>query len=214
MTALKTTLVIASENSNKIKEMNELVGEFFHLISFKDVSPKLSLPEEGVTSYEENAAQKAIYVGSETGLLSLGDDSGFEVAALKNAPGVLSARFANTKDASVQRKEILRLIANSPDRTSAFVCVLAIYDPQNKKIHHFRGQVNGKVSLTERGSHGFGYDSIFIPDGYSETFAELSTEIKNEISHRALATNALKRQWLSREEASAFPQQIGEAVRH
>jgi XTP/dITP diphosphohydrolase len=188
------SLLVATENSNKLKEMSEIFGEGTTLLSLKDLKRPIQLPEEGVESYEKNSQQKAIYVGEEMKVLTLADDSGFEVAALGGAPGVLSARFAGSHDPAFQRRQILERLLGVEDRSCKFVCVLSLYDPHRKKVDSFRGEVSGRVSYEERGSFGFGYDSIMIPEGYSETFGELSSEIKNKISHRAHAISALKRQ--------------------
>lgn len=122
----------------------------------------------------------------------IGDDSGFEVAALNGEPGVLSARFAGTRDSKIQRAEILRLMENKTDRAARFVCCLAFYDPKRGKSEVAYGYMNGSVALKELGEGGFGYDPIFIPEGFTQTVGELPAALKNSISHRSQALKELQ----------------------
>jgi len=189
-------ILIASENSHKIGEFRNLFGGGFEVHSLNDYNFSEKLPSEGDVSYEENANVKARYVGERLGMLTLGDDSGFEVDALHGEPGIHSARFMGTGDSVLQRREILRRLKGQSNRKARFVCVLAAYDPILKRSQYFRGEVNGKVSDLERGTRGFGYDPIFIPDeGDGKTFAEMSDSDKNRISHRSQAV-ALFRDFL------------------
>jgi XTP/dITP diphosphohydrolase len=188
-------LAVATENEHKLSEMQAIFGSQARLFSMKQLAPKFALPEEGIESYETNAAQKAIYLGDHLKVLTLADDSGFEVEALHWRPGVLSARFANTKDSAIQRREILRQIENASTRRCRFVCVLALYDPHQKRLSYFRGALEGQVAPSEKGMQGFGYDSIVIPEGYNETLGEIQADVKNQISHRSQAIKDLLRQW-------------------
>lgn len=181
------TWVVATSNEHKASEMRRILGADFVLHSLKDLHFTKGLPEEGVESYELNAQAKAFYVGEELQLPCLSDDSGFEVSFLNNEPGVLSARYAGTSNSQLQRRRILDLMEDSDDRRSRFVCAVSLYNPLSGVVLTCRGEVSGRVSREERGTGGFGYDSIFIPDGFDKTFAELSSEEKNQISHRSRA---------------------------
>ena len=183
--------VLATENQNKVREFLALFKGRIELRSLKDAGFQDSLPPEGDQSYEENARVKAETVGRALNCWAIGDDSGFEVEALQNEPGIRSARYGSQNgielSAGEKRTLILRKMKIQANRKARFVSVLAIYNPQKKSCLEFRGEVQGLVSEEERGENGFGYDSIFIPDGFSKTFAELSDAEKNIISHRARA---------------------------
>ena len=195
------SLILATENENKVREFSALLGGRLKIISLKEKSSSFSLPPEGENSYEENARQKAFTVGTALHSDALGDDSGFEVEALGLRPGVVSARYGaegpRKLAAHEQRALILRELAQVRERRARFVSVLSFYDLRRQRTVEFRGEVYGTVALTERGEGGFGYDSLFVPDSYLKTFAEMDEAQKNAISHRAVALK-LFLQWLDK----------------
>ncbi len=147
--------------------------------------------EETGTTFEENAQLKARAFGDKAQILTVSDDSGLEIAALDGQPGVYSKRFAPGSDED-RNKKILDLLAGEDNRIAQFRTVLCLYDPVTMAEHLFEGLVKGKIAWEARGEAGFGYDPVFIPDGYEQTFAELGQETKNELSHRARALRGLK----------------------
>lgn len=179
-------IVLASRNPNKIKEMKELLRPLgIEVCSALDF-PELEEVEEDQPTLEGNALKKAKYVHSVTGLPSLSDDTGLEVDALGGAPGVYSARYAG-EEASYQ-DNVLKLLAemkNADVRKAQFRTVMAFVTFDN--AHTFEGVVKGEILEDQRGEGGFGYDPVFQPDGYGQTFAELDSSVKNEISHRGRA---------------------------
>jgi XTP/dITP diphosphohydrolase len=183
-------LLLATSNAGKVRELAQLL-EGLHL-TLRNLSEFESVPtveETGVT-FEENASLKATFHGRRTGLLTLADDSGLEVEALNGAPGVRSARYAGEDATDGQR--VARLLeelkgTSDVEGRARFVCVLALFDPEVSRLRTFRGVCAGRIAATARGSQGFGYDPVFVPEGYDLSFAELPTEIKQRISHRALA---------------------------
>jgi XTP/dITP diphosphohydrolase len=148
------------------------------------------LAEENGATYSENAIAKARFYAAETGLIALADDSGLEVAALAGAPGVYSARYAGENASDADRRQLLlselSTISNG-DRRARFVSVVAIAAPAGAVLNVAEGICEGTITFAPRGEGGFGYDPLFIPDGYTQTFAELPEDLKNRISHRALA---------------------------
>jgi len=146
--------------------------------------------EENGQTYAENAIAKALFYARATGRCALADDSGLEVAALGGGPGVFSARYAGENASDADRRELLLMeLAETADqdRRARFVCVVAIADAAGGVLNVSEGICEGTITFAPRGEGGFGYDPLFIPDGYSQTFAELSDDVKNRISHRALA---------------------------
>lgn len=186
-------IIFASNNAHKAEEVKFILNQFgcnLELTSAAEfLGRKIEIEENG-HSYEENALKKAEAIFALTSLPVISDDSGLEVEYLQGAPGLISARFAGP-DASdkLNREKLLDMMSgvSERDRKARFVCVICFKHVDG--INFFKGSVEGKIIFNERGEHGFGYDPIFIPDGYDETFAELSNDIKNQISHRA---NALK----------------------
>ncbi len=179
-------LVLASRNPNKIEEMAELLKplgiEVYSALNF----PELAEVVEDQLTLEGNALKKARYVQSVTGLPSLSDDTGLEVEALNGAPGVFSARYSGedaTYLSNVQK--LLNELNDEGHRTARFRTVLAFVTA--KETHTFEGIVNGEILKKQRGRGGFGYDPVFQPDGFEQTFAELPSNVKNEISHRGRA---------------------------
>lgn len=187
-------LVIASHNSGKVREINELVRPFgIRAISAGDLG--LPVPVEDETSFMGNAAIKALASARASGLPALADDSGMEVAALGGRPGVHTADWAETptgRDFYMAMERVRRELeeTGSPDRSARFVCCLCLAWPDGHR-EAFLGKVEGSLTFPPRGIMGFGFDPIFVPDGYSETFAELDPETKHSVSHRADAFRKL-----------------------
>ena len=185
------TLVFASNNEHKIKEIKSLLGNSFTLLSLHDINIRDDIPEEE-PQIEGNALAKARYVFNVSGLNVFADDTGLEIAELNGLPGVHSARFAGeNKDSSANIEKVLFLLGNSKNRKARFRTVIALI--LEKKEYLFEGIVNGTIIKEKRGIEGFGYDPIFLPDGKTCTFAEMKLSEKNTISHRALAFEKLKK---------------------
>ena len=195
-------LVIATGNTHKTEEIRKLLGPYIKIIEDLKSYPEIDEIEETGRTFEENASLKASAVGEFLGenSLVLSDDSGLEVCALSGEPGVFSARYAgeNASD-DENRKKLLQKLnkidSDMSDWSASFKCVMTLVKGSNK-LATFEGSVQGTICDEERGENGFGYDSIFIPEGYENTFAELRSETKNSISHRYRALEAFKK-WLS-----------------
>lgn len=185
-------IILATENNHKLEEFRALWTFSMPLVSLTDIHFKEQFPDENYSTYEGNARQKAEFVGRTLKAIVLADDSGFEVSALDGKPGVQSARFAGTRDSAIQRTEILKLMKDKFDRSARFVCCLALYSPKNDTTYTQFGYMNGQVALQEAGDEGFGYDPIFIPEGFNQTVAELPASLKNSISHRSQALKSLQ----------------------
>jgi len=183
-------LLIATHNRGKLAEFRALLKELpLELLDLNSFPAILPVAETGST-FTENALLKATAYAVQAGEITLADDSGLEVHALGGAPGVLSARYAGAGASDFDRTEkLLRevLKTGDADRSARFVSVVAIADASGRILNISTGVCNGTISLTPRGKNGFGYDPIFIPQGFDRTFGELSTEVKNGISHRARA---------------------------
>ncbi|HZY26353.1 MAG TPA: RdgB/HAM1 family non-canonical purine NTP pyrophosphatase [Bacteroidales bacterium] len=184
------TLVFASNNEHKIKEIKSLLGDSFRLLSLHDINISEDIPEEEPL-IEGNALAKARYVNNASGLNVFADDTGLEIAALDGLPGVHSARFAGEdKDSSENIKKVLYMLGTNEKREARFRTIIALI--LDKKEYLFEGIVNGKIIFEKRGTMGFGYDPIFVPEGNHLTFAEMDLTEKNKVSHRATAFNKLK----------------------
>ena len=183
-------LLVASKNRKKIKELKEILEpEGITILTSDDVAGIPDVEETGKT-FEENAILKAVEIAKITDNYVFADDSGLEVEALDNAPGIYSARYAGEGASDQDRtNKLLKALGNSKNRNARFVCVIAISD-KDGNAQTFRGEIYGKIIDRSKGDLGFGYDPVFMPNDYDKTFAELSPEIKNQISHRA---NALKK---------------------
>jgi XTP/dITP diphosphohydrolase len=185
-------LVIASLNEGKVKEIAELFAPF-GIETVPAASLGLTEPEETGKSFAENAALKALAAATASGLPALADDSGLEVAALGGAPGIHSARWAGEdRDFGAAMQRVARELetVGAKDRRARFACALAVATPEGR-VQVFEGQVSGTLVFPPRGTSGFGYDPIFVPEGYSETFGEMEPWRKHAISHRARAFEKL-----------------------
>lgn len=183
-------LCFATNNVHKLDEVRPLVGERFRLLTLADIGCTVDLPETSDT-LEGNAAQKARYVWEHFGVPCFADDTGLEVTALNGEPGVYSARYAGpARDAQANMEKLLRELRGKTDRSARFRTVIAYIDAAGV-LQLFDGVVPGHITEAARGGQGFGYDPIFRPDGYAQTFAELPLTEKNRISHRARAVAAL-----------------------
>jgi XTP/dITP diphosphohydrolase len=184
-------LLIATSNQGKLREIREILkASPFVLSSLRDHPPLEPVAETGDT-FAENAALKATGYANMTKVLTLADDSGLEVDVLNGAPGIHSARYLGEGvDYETRNQSLLSRIEQATDRRARFVCAIAIADAQGNLLNVSNGFCEGRIATAQRGSGGFGYDPIFIPDGFELTFAELSAETKDQISHRA---NALEK---------------------
>jgi XTP/dITP diphosphohydrolase len=199
-------LLLASHNQGKLKEMRKLLGSTVEVVLPQDVgvTTEFDVDETGAT-FQDNALLKAEAFAQRTGLLTLADDSGLAVTALNGAPGVKSKRLVPGSDHD-RNVHLLKLLESTQDRSAYFITVLCLFDPQTKSAHFFEGRVNGTLAKAERGKHGFGYDPLFIPNGFDVTFAELGLEVKNTLSHRAKAARQVK-EFLSSYVTSTVPPQ-------
>jgi len=188
-------LLLATHNEGKIKEISDLLSPYVDgFVTSSDLN--LEEPEETGTTFAENAILKAKISAEESGLPALADDSGLAVTALNGDPGIFSARWAGPdRDFGLAMQKVQDALGDTEDRSASFICVLALALPVVKensiKISTFEGRVNGNISWPPRGSNGFGYDPVFIPDGYSQTFGEMDRSEKRKISHRAMAFKRL-----------------------
>jgi XTP/dITP diphosphohydrolase len=182
-------LVFASNNKNKIKEIQLLVPNSIQILSLDDIGCLDEIPETADT-IEGNAILKANYVTEKFGYNCFADDSGLEINSLNGAPGVFSARYAGEpKDDNKNIEKVLENLKNTTNRKANFKTVICLN--LNGEKHLFTGIINGTISKEKIGTNGFGYDPIFVADGYEKTFAELSMEEKSSISHRGIAVRKL-----------------------
>lgn len=183
-------LVFATNNKHKLDEVRKITSHHpVEIVSLADIDCFDEIPETADT-LEGNALQKVLYIREKFGMDCFADDTGLEVEALNNAPGVYSARYAGPgHDSEANMKKLLHEMEGMENRKARFRTVIALV--WNGKTYTFDGIVNGTITTTKRGENGFGYDPIFIPEGYEQTFAELGNDIKNQISHRAKAVEKL-----------------------
>ena len=200
-------ILIASRNAHKIQEIREI----FNLPGVEWVStaeyPELPDVVEDGETFEANAIKKATELARATGLWALADDSGLEVAALGNAPGVYSARYAGEPcDHAANNAKLLRELAGQSNRTARFRCVAALSDPAGR-AETVSGSCPGRIIAALRGAQGFGYDPLFVPDGHEITFAEMGSDLKNRLSHRGRAMTLAQEKWgaLIAADAPGFP---------
>lgn len=188
---MKRKLVFATNNVHKLEEIASILGEKVELLSLKDINCDVDIPETADT-LEGNAMLKAEYIHQHYGLDCFADDTGLEVEALNGEPGVFSARYAgNGHNAEANMQKLLQNMQGVQNRNAQFrtaICLIL-----DGKKHLFEGIVKGEIIKEKKGHAGFGYDPIFVPKGYTKTFAELGNETKNKISHRALAVEKLCR---------------------
>ncbi len=211
------SIVFATNNEHKLREVRDILGDGLRIATLRECGITEDIPENEPT-IEGNALQKARYIHSRTGLDCFADDTGLEVASLGGAPGVRSARYAadghnhaaerdnvpaegrdiatdghnsaaKSHDFAANTALLLRNLAGKEDRSARFRTVIALI--KDGREYTFEGIVNGRITNTETGGEGFGYDPVFIPDGYTETFAQMPPELKNAISHRARAVRKL-----------------------
>ena len=199
-------IVFATNNQHKLEEIRQILGQHVEVLSLKDIGCDVDIPETGQT-LEENAMQKARYIYDHYHIDCFADDTGLEVEALNGAPGVYSARYANVVNPSQKDHDseanmtcLLQELGENNNRRARFRTIIALIQKKDvcpcgcagiTQEHLFEGIVEGEIIRERRGGEGFGYDPIFQPDGYDKTFAELGTDIKNHISHRARATQKL-----------------------
>ncbi len=190
----QTQILIATKNTGKVRELEELLKSSPFILRSLNEFPHLADVEETGATFAENAFLKAKEYASQTKIRSLADDSGLEVSALGNIPGVFSARYAgeNATDAKKIAK-LLNALKEKDDRNARFVCAMAIADEAGEIIFSAEGICCGEIALKPSGTNGFGYDSIFVPRGFNQSFGELSDEIKRKISHRARAIEKIIR---------------------
>ncbi len=177
-------LVFVTHNKHKAQEVADILGDKIKLLTLDDLNFNQEIPETGNT-LEENALQKARYFYERTAKACFADDTGFEVDALGGQPGVHSARFASDHDFTKNMLKVLELMQGETNRRARFRTVVALI--LNGQEYLFEGVVEGTVTNEPRGDSGFGYDPIFVPDGFDKTFAQMTLEQKNKISHRAKA---------------------------
>lgn len=183
------TIVFATNNAHKLEEVRAIVSGEIKIVGLKDIGCQDDIPETA-DSLEGNALLKAKYVYERFGYDCFADDSGLEVEALNGEPGVYSARYAgDAHDSNANIEKLLRALEKQPNRKARFRTVFALII--NDQTEFFEGVINGQIIRERRGKTGFGYDPVFMPDGYHETFAELGAALKNNISHRAIATRKL-----------------------
>ncbi len=187
-------LIVATRNAHKTREIQRILGPDF---SVRDLSDHPQIPEtvEMGKTFEENAVLKATAASKKLAGLVIADDSGLEVDALGDAPGIYSARYAGANSTGKQKidkllEELARIGAKGDRRRARFRCVIALAH-EGELLGMFEGTVEGAIADQARGAHGFGYDPIFVPNGFGETFAELPAQVKNRISHRAQAIRGL-----------------------
>ena len=186
---MKKKFVFATNNAHKLEEVTAILGNKIELLSMKDINCYADIPETADT-LEGNALLKARYIFENYQLDCFADDTGLEVEALNGAPGVYSARYAgDAHNSEANMKKLLQDMEGIENRKAQFRTVFALII--NGKEHLFEGIVKGEIKKHRHGTSGFGYDPVFIPEGYTQTYAEMGNELKNKISHRALATNKL-----------------------
>lgn len=183
-------LVFATNNKHKLDEVRKIASRHpVEIVSLAEINCFDDMPETADT-LERNALQKAHYIREKYGLDCFADDTGLEVEALGNAPGVHTARYAGPgHDSEANMKKLLHEMEGKENRKARFRTVIALV--WEGKAYTFEGVVNGTIATAKRGENGFGYDPIFIPEGYGQTFAELGDDVKNQISHRAKAVEKL-----------------------
>ena len=187
---MKRKLVFATNNAHKLEEVAAILGDQIELLSLNDIGCHTDIPETAET-LEGNALLKSSFIFKNYGLDCFADDTGLEVESLGGAPGVYSARYADGQghDSQANMNKLLKEMEEKNDRKAQFRTIISLIEKGEER--QFEGIVKGQITREKRGESGFGYDPIFQPDGYETTFAELGSDIKNRISHRARAVAAL-----------------------
>lgn len=195
----RPVILIATGNAGKVGELSALFAELPFNFRGLDAFPSIDEVPETASTFQANAELKAIGYAQQTGLISLADDSGLSVDALNGEPGVLSARYGGDVGFDQKMKMVLSAMADSSDpvRTARFVCAMVLADPDGRILASVDGVCEGTIAHAPRGNGGFGYDPIFIPDGYNDTFGELNDAEKQQISHRARAAAKIMRYLLA-----------------
>lgn len=175
-------ILLATHNQHKKEEIQQILGENYQLTSLTDYEIFDEIEENG-TTFHENALIKAKYCFEKTGKASVGDDSGLVIPALDGRPGIFSARYAGAHDFDANINRVLEEMQGIENRQAYFITVMCLVDKQGKE-HYFEGRVYGNITHERRGKKGFGYDPIFIPENHKISFAEMSSQEKNKISHR------------------------------
>lgn len=182
-------LLFATSNVHKLEEIRALMPEGFEIIGLKEIGFSGSIPETG-TTFEQNALMKSRFIHRIYGGNVISDDSGIEVDSLNGRPGVFSARYAGEGATDQENYRLLLQEMNAEtNRKARFVAVISLI--YNNIDYFFRGEIQGRIAFEAKGSNGFGYDPVFIPDGFDKTFAELPSSVKNRLSHRAAAASKL-----------------------
>lgn len=181
-------LVFATHNDNKIKEVQDLLGEKFEVKSLVDIGCHEDIVEDGLT-FHENSLLKSEYIFKRFGLNAFADDSGLEVKSLNNEPGIYSARYSGSRDMNENINLLWEKLSAFEDKSAQFKTVISLI--LDGEIYYFEGVVKGKIIHEKRGENGFGYDPVFIPEGHERTFAEMSLEEKSVLSHRAKAVKKM-----------------------
>lgn len=184
---MKQKIVFATNNTHKLEEVASILGESYEVMSLREIGCHDDIPETADT-FAGNAIQKARYIKEHYGYDCFADDSGLEVDALGGAPGVFSARYSGG-DSEANMEKLLHNLTEKNERGAQFRTVIALL--VGEETHLFEGIVRGTIIHERRGEGGFGYDPIFVPEGYDLTFAQLGSEVKNRISHRAKAVEKL-----------------------
>lgn len=185
---LSDNLIFATNNAHKLDEVRSILGNRFTIKSLKDIGCEADIPETADT-LEGNALMKARFLYERYGVNCFADDTGLEVTALGGAPGVHTARYAGNHDSEANMDKLLAELAKKSDRSAQFRTVIALIIEGKEFL--FEGIVKGIIAKEKAGNGGFGYDPIFIPEGFSETFSQMGNDSKNHISHRALAVEKL-----------------------
>ena len=194
---MNSSIVFATNNAHKLEEIRQIMPSCLQVLSLNDIGCTVDIPETG-TTLQQNALIKAQYVLEHYGMACFADDTGLEVYALNNEPGVYSARYAGGEghDSEANMRKLLARLADNTHREARFRTVIALVAPPNNTLAvdkplFFEGIVEGRIATEKHGTEGFGYDPLFVPNGYDMTFAELGPDIKNKISHRARAVAKL-----------------------
>jgi len=185
------TLLFATNNSHKLREIREIIGDSVRILSLEDVGFENEIPETGET-LAENASQKARYIYERTGTDCFADDTGLFIDALGGRPGIFSARYAGERCSFEDNiRKVLKELEGIEERKASFRCVICLILEGNE--YHFDGQVDGIILTTKQGTEGFGYDPVFQPNGQSQTFSQMPPYLKNGISHRGRAIGKMLR---------------------